>query len=55
MWMFSVEPFIGPLPIKFDMTPDEVQQILGPPQRVQDHLTGVAESRSMVILNQRHE
>ncbi len=30
---FDIEPFVGPLPIKFGMLPEEVHALFGPPDR----------------------
>lgn len=46
MITFTVEPFVGPLPLQFGMTPTEVEAILGPPDRVfPDHFGNMSESR----------
>lgn len=44
--MYSFEPFIGPLPLRFGMRPDEVASLIGAPDQVFfDPTEGRSESR----------
>ena len=45
--MFTFEPFVGPLPLRFGMTPKDVATLVGVPERVfPDQFGNRSESRS---------
>lgn len=50
-FMFTVEPFVGPLPLRFGMTPKKVATIVGVPDRVfTDPVNGRSEWRTGLSL-----
>jgi hypothetical protein len=46
---WEIRSFIGMGPIKFDMTPDEVAGILGPPEDIDEHGVSLAEYRELDV------
>ena len=40
MIQFTIEPFVGPLPLRFGMTPEQVEGILGPPDSIRTSYFG---------------
>ena len=49
--MYSIEPFVGPLPLRFGMTPGEVAALIGDADHVfTDPVDGISESRAGLSL-----
>ncbi len=48
---FCIEPVVGPLPLRFGMTPNEVASVIGPPEEVfRIFFRNLSESRTHVNL-----
>src|SRR5271156_2531399 len=45
MHSFTFDPHVGPLPLRFGMTPAQVEHILGPPDRVYTDYFGDRDER----------
>jgi hypothetical protein len=52
---FSIEPFVGALPIRFDMTSAQVREILGQPKRSRPLRSGVGTSEEFESVNIRFD
>lgn len=45
MTIFVLDPYVGALPVTFNMSPEDVAQIIGPPDSIDDHNTNELEER----------
>lgn len=52
---FTIEPYVGPLPLRFGMSPEEVESVLGPPEERRNTPYGLSERRRKPSVNLGYE